>query len=127
MVSIFAEDVYDETINYDFANATGIGRIDDVPLNFPTIDVSSIVGGFAYIESFTVEASFTGNMDVSNQRPNGGSDPVGIEVKPTYIFNNKLDIFGTVAAGQIEWFSGINSQNLQGSRPAGRCIHQRCA
>jgi hypothetical protein len=118
MVSIFAEDVYDETIQVSFSNVPGNGRLDDVVLNFPTSPATSLVGGFAYIESFTVETDVTGSFTVDNQRPDGGGfDPVGIQIRPSYIFDGKLDIFGTVSQGQIQWENGVNEATI--SDPSG--------
>jgi len=115
MVSIFAETVYSETINFDFADATGNGRLNDVPLsNFPTVDISSSIPGFAYIETLVMEASVTGNMEVNNQRPNNRSDPVLIESTPSFIFNNQVDIFSAVGPQTVTWFTGVGSDNFVG-------------
>jgi len=105
MVSIFAETVYDETSTVTFANDDNL--IVEIPaqVSFPTVDVSSIVGDFTYIETAIIEFNFVGGMDIEM---GVGDVNFGLDAKPTAEFNGNLDVFSTVQSDRIV---NINNNN----------------
>jgi len=87
MVSILATEIYNETL-------TGVtfpdgDRIRDFSFSFPTRDVSSDIGGFAYVEEIIATTNFSQSITVIStsdfHRP-------GSDVIPSFVYDNNLNL-----------------------------------
>jgi hypothetical protein len=92
MVSIFADTIYDETITVNFSNGALVHDEINTKASFPTVDVTSIIGGFTYAETLVLTFEFVQPFNTTN-RGNKFAD-ARVNMQPEFLFgSNNLDLF----------------------------------
>lgn len=113
MVSIIAKEVFNETItNATFPDGD---RLRDLEFSTGSVDVSSIIGGFAYIETINAETIFSNSsIPIVNL---SGYTSHNTNVRPSYTFDSSLDlVVGTnITTTQDNIGAGSSSNPKNGS------------
>jgi hypothetical protein len=99
MVSIFANEVYNETITVSFDDNARAPSEFENKVNFPTVSMDNVLGDFTYI--ITANLSFSFDQQLNLTGPNDSNQDQRIAVNPVFNFNN-IDLFQNIEVDVIE-------------------------
>jgi hypothetical protein len=111
MVSIFAEQIYQETVTG--VNFNDGQRVSNITIdNFPLTDVSALVGGFKYVERVVVGFTIIGTFGVFNPKDGFNRrweiDVVGTE----FIFDDTIELLPSIGNKEAfqDFIEGPNTE-----------------
>jgi len=100
MVSIFADEVYNERSTISVTDQDNVEVAFD-GLTFTSANVSTVVGGFTYVETVIATVDFVQDIDLDHTQ-NSGFSGVAFQVVPVYEFNSALNLFNTLAPSEFD-------------------------
>jgi len=104
MVSIFADNIYNETITATLDDGAIAGDELSNKLAFPDVDISSTIGGFTYVETVTLSFQLSAPITVELFSTVFGNRRTSVSGQMGLVFNNALDLFTDLSSASF--FSG---------------------